>query len=199
MNKRIIAILLAMAIIPVSLMAAPFLQVGPLVSYNHTVVEFENEEDWGDINNFSFGADVRINPLKHLSIDIPATLGFGVGSGEKGFSIGVIPTLNLNIPVYITDGIGLDIAIGAGTQFEFVNTDKQWTMNGFPFSNAGEAFSGMNLVYRAGVTLNLTFIGISVNAVVPCEGPFSSDDIGDIFTPGWESTRFSAAVLFNFG
>ena len=30
-------------------------------------------------------------------------------------------------------------------------------------------------------------------------GPGRIDDIGDIFTPGWESTRFSAAVLFNFG
>ena len=63
----------------------------------------------------------------------------------------------------------------------------------------GEGFGVARMRYRAGVTLNLTFIGISVNAVVPCEGPFSSDDIGDIFTPGWESTRFSAAVLFNFG
>ena len=201
MKKRIAIVLLVLAIIPATLAAStPIFQLGPYVAYNKTVVDVKDEGvDVLNLQNLSFGADIRINPGKWFSIDIPATLGFGVGSGEKGFSIGVIPTLNLNIPVYITDGIGLDIAIGAGTQFEFVNADKQWTMNGFPFSNAGEAFSGMNLVYRAGVTLNLTFIGISVNAVVPCEGPFSSDDIGDIFTPGWESTRFSAAVLFNFG
>ena len=201
MKKRIAIVLLVLAIIPATLAAStPIFQLGPYVAYNKTFVDVKDDGiDVLNLHNLSFGADIRINPGKWFSIDIPATLGFGVGSGEKGFSIGVIPTLNLNIPVYITDGIGLDIAIGAGTQFEFVNADKQWTMNGFPFSNAGEAFSGMNLVYRAGVTLNLTFIGISVNAVVPCEGPFSSDDIGDIFTPGWESTRFSAAVLFNFG
>lgn len=201
MKKRIAIVLLVLAIIPATLAAStPIFQLGPYVAYNKTFVDVKDEGvDVLNLHNLSFGADIRINPGKWFSIDIPATLGFGVGGGEKGFSIGVIPTLNLNIPVYITDGIGLDIAVGAGTQFEFVNADKQWTMNGFPFSNAGEAFSGMNLVYRAGVTLNLAFIGISVNAVVPCEGPFSSDDIGDIFTPGWESTRFSAAVLFNIG
>ena len=200
MKKRIAIVLLVLAIIPATLAAStPIFQLGPYVAYNKTVVDVKNEGvDVLNLHNLSFGADIRINPGKWFSIDIPATIGLGVGT-DKGFSIGVIPTLNLNIPVYITDGIGLDIAIGAGTQFEFVCLNKNWSMNGFPFSNAGEAFSGMNLVYRAGVTLNLTFIGISVNAVVPCEGPFSSDDIGDIFTPGWESTRFSAAVLFNFG
>ena len=194
MNKRIIAILLAMAIIPVSLMAAPFLQVGPLVSYNHTVVEFENEEDWGDINNFSFGADVRINPLKHLSIDIPATLGFG---SQGSFSIAAIPTLNINIPL----GNIVDIAVGAGTQLDFqrIGQDGSWSMNGLPFSDFGDAIASSKLVYRAAVTINLGPLGIGAVVTLPGEAGFNSDDIGGIFTPMWESTRISAVALFNFG
>ena len=192
MNKRIIAILLAMTIIPVSLMAAPFLQVGPLVSYNHTVVEFENEEDWGDINNFSFGADVRINPLKHLSIDIPATLGFGTGGAV---SIAAIPTLNVNIPI----GGLVDIAIGAGTQFDFQYTGKggEWTMNGLQMEDAGDAFQHSKLVYRAGVTLNLSFLSVGINALVPGHAGFGDGDLGGVFNPMWESTRFSVVALFN--
>ena len=193
MNKRIIAILLAMAIIPVSLMAAPFLLFVPLVSYNHTVVEFENEEDWGDINNFSFGADVRINPLKHLSIDIPATLGFGTGGAV---SIAAIPTLNVNIPI----GGLVDIAIGAGTQFDFQYTGKggEWTMNGLQMEDAGDAFQHSKLAYRLGLTFNLSFLSIGANAILPGSSGFGDGDFWGIFNPMWESTRVSVVALFNF-
>ena len=86
MKRKLLAALIVLAIIPATLSAAPFFQVGPLVSYNKTVTEMQEStgEDWGNINNFSFGADIRINPLKYLSIDIPATLGFG---NEKSVSI----------------------------------------------------------------------------------------------------------------
>ena len=80
MKRRLLSVLIALTIIPMAVTAAPFFQVGPLVSYNKTVVEMQDSVEGGDewdINNFSFGADIRINPLKHLSIDIPATLGFG--------------------------------------------------------------------------------------------------------------------------
>ena len=89
MKKRVAVILLVICILPATLAAAtPFFQFGPLVSYNKTVVELDDENAWKDINNFSFGADVRLNPIKWLSIDIPATIGFG---SKGSFSIALLP------------------------------------------------------------------------------------------------------------
>ena len=198
MKKRVAVILLVICILPATLAAAtPFFQFGPLVSYNKTVVELDDENAWKDINNFSFGADVRLNPIKWLSIDIPATIGFG---SNGSFSIALLPTINANIPIYITDSIGLDIALGVGTQFDFqyVGDRNDWTMNGLPMDNAGDAFAQSKLAYRAGATFNLAFLSIGINAILPCRTSFSEGG-WDVINPMWESTRVSAVALFNFG
>ena len=195
MKKRILAVLLALLMVSAAF-AAPVFQLGGLVSYNKTVVSDEGldfeVEDLKDINNFSFGADIRLNIANFFSLDVPATIGFG---SEGAFTAAAIPTVNVNLPI-----LGLvDIALGVGTQFDFQHVDDEWTMNGLPFDSAAEAFEQSKLVYRAGVTVNLSFLSIGLNATVPCTDPFTSDDIGGIFTPVWESTRVSAVVLFNFG
>ncbi len=195
MRRRFVVVLIALILIPAGLAAAPFFQLGPLVSYNRTVVEMENTDDMWGINNFSFGADVRINPLKYLSIDIPATLGFG---SKGSVSIAAIPTVNVNIPI---GGI-LDIAVGAGTQFDFQyagGDSKIWTMNGLPMESAGDAFQHSKLVYRLGLTVNLGFLSVGANALLPGQAGFGDGDIGGIFNPMWESTRFSVVALFNIG
>lgn len=197
MKKRILAVLLALLMVSAAF-AAPVFQLGGLVSYNKTVVSGEGLdfefEDLKDINNFSFGADIRINPAKFFSIDIPATIGFGT---EGSFSIATIPTLNVNIPL----GKFADIAVGAGTQLDFqrIGQDGSWSMNGLPFSDFGDAIASSKLVYRAAVTINLGPLGIGAVVTLPGEAGFNSDDIGGIFTPMWESTRISAVALFNFG
>lgn len=195
MKRKLLAALIVLAIIPATLSAAPFFQVGPLVSYNKTVTEMQEStgEDWGNINNFSFGADIRINPLKYLSIDIPATLGFG---NEKSVSIAVIPTVNVNIPITSF----FDLAIGAGMQmdFQYVGTKHDWTMNGLPMDNAGDTFAQSKLVYRAGATFNLSFLSIGLNVLLPGKASFSQGG-WDVMNPMWESTRVSAVALFNFG
>ena len=192
MKKKIIAVLLALMLIPAAAFATPLFQVGPLVAYNRSAIELgESTEGLTDINNFSFGADVRLNIANYFSLDVPATIGFG---SEGAFTAAAIPTVNFNIPI-----LGLvDIALGVGTQFDFQHINDEWTMNGLPFDSASEAFEQSKLVYRAGVTVNLSFLSIGLNATVPCTDPFTSDDIGGIFPPVWESTRVSAVVLFNF-
>ena len=187
MKKRILAVLLALLMVSAAF-AAPVFQLGGLVSYNKTVVSDEGldfeVEDLKDINNFSFGADIRINPAKFFSIDIPATIGFGT---EGSFSIPL--------------GEFADIAVGAGTQLDFqrIGQDGSWSMNGLPFSDFGDAIASSKLVYRAAVTINLGPLGIGAVVTLPGEAGFNSDDIGGIFTPMWESTRISAVALFNFG
>ena len=195
MKRRMLVMLIVLAIITGTLSAAPFFQVGPLVSYNRTVVEMdemESDEAW-DINNFSFGADIRITPMKHLSLDIPATIGFG---SEGSVSIALIPTVNVNIPL---TGF-FDLAIGVGPQFDFQYAGKydRWTMNGLPMDDAWDAFAQSKLAYRAGATFNLAFLSVGLNVILPCKASFSEGG-WDVINPMWESTRVSAVALFNFG
>ena len=193
MRRKAIAVLLVLVLVSTALSAAPFFQIGPLASYNKTVVEIDDDkESWG-INNFSFGADVRLTPFKYFSIDIPATLGFGTGGAV---SIAAIPTLNVNIPI----GGLVDIAIGAGTQFDFQYTGKggEWTMNGLQMEDAGDAFQHSKLAYRLGLTFNLSFLSIGANAILPGSSGFGDGDFWGIFNPMWESTRVSVVALFNF-
>ena len=193
MKRKLLAALIVLAIIPATLSAAPFFQVGPLVSYNKTVTEMQEStgEDWGNINNFSFGADLRINPVKNLSLDIPVTIGFG----KDAFSLAAIPTINANIPIAEI----VDIAVGVGTQLDFTKAGDTWTLNGLPMDEAGGALAGSKLVYRAGLTVNLGILplGIGINAVVPGSSGFGEGDIGGIFIPMWESTRISIVALLN--
>ena len=186
-----LAVLIALIIIPAALTAAPLLQFGGLVSYNRTVVEFTEEEEPWNINNFSFGADLRINPVKNLSLDIPVTIGFG----KDAFSLAAIPTINANIPIAEI----VDIAVGVGTQLDFTKAGDTWTLNGLPMDEAGGALAGSKLVYRAGLTVNLGILplGIGINAVVPGSSGFGEGDIGGIFIPMWESTRISIVALLN--
>ena len=191
MKRRMLAVLIAIIIIPTALTAAPLLQFGGLVSYNRTVVEFTEEEEPWNINNFSFGADLRINPVKNLSLDIPVTIGFG----KDAFSLAAIPTINANIPIAEI----VDIAVGVGTQLDFTKAGDTWTLNGLPMDEAGGALAGSKLVYRAGLTVNLGILplGIGINAVVPGSSGFGEGDIGGIFIPMWESTRISIVALLN--
>ena len=154
-------------------------------------VEFTEEEEPWNINNFSFGADLRINPVKNLSLDIPVTIGFG----KDAFSLAAIPTINANIPIAEI----VDIAVGVGTQLDFTKAGDTWTLNGLPMDEAGGALAGSKLVYRAGLTVNLGILplGIGINAVVPGSSGFGEGDIGGIFIPMWESTRISIVALLN--
>ena len=192
MKKKLIVTMIALITITSAVSAAPFFQVGPLISYNRTVVEMEEESF--DINNASIGADVRLTLFKHLGIDIPATIGFG---DEGSVSIAALPTINVNIPITSM----FDLAIGVGTQFDFLYVGGDydtWTMNGYEMDNAADAFAKSKLMYRVAATVNLGFISVGLNAMVPGKATFDSGD-WDILNPLWEETRVSAVVLFNFG
>ena len=191
MKKKISVLLLLLFAASSVLMAAPLLQIGPLVSYNKTVIDFE-EEDLEDINSYSFGADLRLNPIEHLSLDIPATIGFGKGGAV---SIAAIPTVNANFPI----GGLIDVALGLGTQFDFQYTGKDgdWTMNGLLMEDAGDALKHSKLVYRLGLTFNLSVISIGANVMLPGSSGFGDGDFLEIFNPMWESTRVSVVALFN--
>lgn len=179
-----ISILIALVLLPAMLMAAPIFQIGGLVSYNKAAVDISGE-DFKDIDNFSFGADIRLNPIKFISLDIPATIGFG----DDLFTVGVLPSLNANIPL----GSFFDIAVGMGIQMDFQKRDGDWYYNSFKMSDFADAFPYSKLLYRAAATFNLSFLSIGAVVAVPTEGDFKNFDL----KPHFDNARVSAVVLVN--
>ena len=186
---RKLFLFVSVSLFMLSVSAAPLFQAGPSVSYGRTSLESGEAER--DLDSFLFGADLRINPLSHLSIDIPASLGFGSG---WSFILSTVPTLNFNLPLA---GI-IDIAVGGGPMIDLVYSgdDDEWFTNGNPSGESG-VLGGSKLTYRLAVTLNLGSVSAGVSAFVPCRRSFDSGSL-DMLSPSFDETTFSAAVLFNF-
>lgn len=191
MKRRISVAVAIIMLLAASLSAAPLFQIGGLVSYNKSIADIKEDEGVVlSFGNFSLGADARLTLFKHLNLDIPATIGFGEGN----FTIATIPTVNFNLPITPF----FDLAVGAGTQLDFVRSDSTWSVNGREFDSFGEAIASSKLVYRAALTVNVTMVSIGLSAVFPGSETFNGGDVLGIFTPSWENSRISASVLFNF-
>lgn len=184
--KKVI-ILLLLVLLPFTLMAAPVFQVGGIMTYNKAVTQLSGDEFEDFTNNFSFGADIRLNLFKSwFSLDIPATIGFG----NDLFTLGLFPSANINVPLKF-----VDIAVGVGVQMGFAKTGDLWLINGLPVDEFSEAFTGQRLLYRAAVTANLGAFGIGGFVTVPSKGAFSDFDA----TPSFEETKGGIAVLIGIG
>ncbi len=192
MKKKLI-VLLAVLTLSAAAYATPLLQVGPMVSYNHSVVELSDQVTEGtlSINNFTFGADVRVNLFSWISIDVPAGYGFASSDGEYIGTFHLNPSLNLNIPA----ASFLDIALGVGCQMDFSHNGSfsTWWINGHRIDQFGNAMLGSTLNYRLALTFNLGFISIGASATVPMAGTFENFNM----TPDFTETRVSLACLFN--
>lgn len=183
--KRI-ALMLSILVTCLSLYATPTLQLGGTVFYEKVVSDEDWVEELSDLDNFGFGIEARLNLFDWVSLAVPATIGFG----EDSFTLGTMPSLNVNLPV----ADFLDLAFGVGTRLNFMCQNEDWLVNGMPIEGFGDVFLNANLFYRAAVTFNIGFIGVGLSAAVPTEGSFRHFDA----MPSWEETRISASVLVNF-
>lgn len=181
-RKIIIAILIAMA--SAGLYATPWIQIGAIADYGISVSDESFMKGFGDISNYGFGAEARVNLFRWVSLDVPATFCFG-----DGMTISTRPSVNVNLPI----ASFMDIALGLGTELAFSENGDGWMMNGIPIADGAEALKESSLFYRGAMTFNLSFVSIGLAASIPMKGTFSSFDMA----PLWESTRISASVLLN--
>lgn len=191
--KKLCTVLLVLGLVLSSIFANNILQVGPSFTWNKPVVQFdelpEDMKDF-DINNLMFGADVRLN-MGFFQLATQAGIGGAFGDASA-VSFNTNATANLRFaPAFF------EIFIGAGVNMDFMyfKDAKQWTLNGQTFDNAGDAFARSSLIYRAGLGLNMGFLGLNVQAIIPTQGTFKENFS---MMPLWENTKVTASVLFNF-
>ncbi len=186
MKKKLIVTLLVLASCMAGLFATPLIQLGANFAYNAPVGDGDAFVDGlGDFDNYSIGAEARINFFDWVSLVVPATFG---GLGSDLFSINTTPSINLNIPAASV----LDIALGLGMRMNFSQIGDDWYLNGYPMGEAGEAFLGASLAYRAALTFNVLGLGIGLTASVPT-GSFNDFSM----MPQWEQTALSASLMLN--
>ena len=190
MKKRILVLAAVLILSASAAFATPFLQIGPMVAYNNGIMHIANETP--TIHSFTFGADVRLNLFNWISIDVPATYGYANPGSGGIHTIGLLPSLNLNIPA----ASFLDIAIGVGLHMDFqYNTgDNTWYVNGYTLDGIGNAMLNTTLDYRLALTFNLGFVSIGATAFFPMGGCFAENFSA---MPDWEETRVAVSVLFN--
>lgn len=186
MRRRLAILVLIIMMSLTGLAATPLFQIGPAVTFEHTVLS--DSERAKDINSYGFGGDVRLNLFSWVSLDVPFTYSFG----GNVHTIGTKPSVNLNIPAA---GI-LDIALGLALDldFQYDASGKSWYINGNPVSDYSNAMMGASLAYRLALTLNLGMLSIGAAASVPMEGTFDSFN----GMPSWSETNASVFLLFNF-
>lgn len=194
MKKRIAAIALLVALVPATLMATPWFQVGGFATFGKTITDMTESEDFGadllDFGNYGFGAEVRLNLFNWVSVAVPASFTFG----DDAFTIGTQPSVNLNLPV----ASWLDIAVGPAIQMDFTSTNGEWLINGAAVDDFdGNAILGAKLAYRGALTFNIPALSMSlgVSALVPTDDSFQDFT----FSPSWEETKLSVSALFNIG
>ena len=191
MKKKIIVLLLVVALIPSAIFANDILQLGLNVGYKPTLsqmMEGGELDDYFKWEYFTFAPELKLN-LFFIDFDASAYFNFGNNA--------ILIDTQLASDLYFKLSV-VKLALGVGINMPFLYSGDTWTMNGHLLENAGDAFAESKLVYRAGVTVNLAILSVGLNAAVPCKGTFSASNAGDIFNPMWESTRVSAVVLFGF-
>ena len=197
MNKRLLGFVMILAIAISGAFAAPLLQIGPTVFYHQQVWDAEDKEvilpeSFGDVtNNIGLGADVRIN-LGMLQVAAFADCGMPFGKDITVLTMNGGVSLNTVISLAFLDAF---IGAGAHVDVEHNFDSGAWAFNGAEYSSMTELLSSSSLFYRAGASINLGFLGLSVFADIPVDGSVKSLSLEPLFG----ETKVSASLLFNIG
>lgn len=133
---------------------ATTLQVGATGRFGGSLVK---AEDYKNIDNYDFGADVRFNvSLFNLSANVL------FGKNDGNFVLNSIVTANARFDLNI-----VNFAIGAGYALPFEFGDGGVLIDGKPASQAWDVFKNSQILARAAVGVNLGSIDLSVDYKIP--------------------------------
>ncbi len=186
MKKKIIVLLLVVALIPSAIFANDILQLGLNVGYKPTLsqmMEGGELDDYFKWEYFTFAPELKLN-LFFIDFDASAYFNFGNNA--------ILIDTQLASDLYFKLSV-VKLALGVGINMPFLYSGDTWTMNGHPLDEAGAAFMNANLAYRAGLGLDFGKFNMMVNYSVPTKGTFSNPD----FAPRWDGGQFSLGLLID--
>lgn len=203
MKKVWILLLVLAVLVPAAVSASAFgLSLGATALYADTfgdikeAMEDEEYEGFADIDNYRFGADLRI---KLLLAEIDAVAMFG-SDGDS-----------TNISMLTTAGISLDLfnllRIGAGVGPRFTVNIKPggevWVYdsggNVVDLDGVGEAFLKSPLAYRLTADLRLGKILVGLNYTLDTNYTFEEwQKFENIFNAPFDNGRMGVSILYSF-
>lgn len=204
-KKFLVSLIVVCVLLPAALSAAIVdLSLGATAQYADTLGTVKtygsDYTKFTDINNYTFGADVRVK-LLIAEVDIVGTFG--------------TPTINsiayTEISALTTAGVSLDllglvrVGFGMGPRWKVLvdNSTGKLTIkdnngNLVPTENLGETFLTSPVAYRATADFNLGSIMLGVNYTLDTNYTFKNyQEVNKLFDAAVDNGKLGVSVLFS--
>lgn len=205
MKKKLLTILLILCVVvPATLSAKVFdISLGPNVQFKPDFDEISSGdmgELFGKIENYAFGADLRMKILL-AEVDLIGTFGKIGVAGSDYVEISLLPTAGVSFDLFGFTRLG----IGLGPRFRVLIDDggdaKVLGGSGTieSWENFGDAFIKSPLALRASVDFKLGKVWLGANYTLDTEYTFEQYDKFDkLFSAEWTKGRFGVSLLYSF-
>lgn len=187
MKRTMIIVMMLCMLAAMPLMAksrtTPVLQAGGFIDYGDSLGNGTLTDAYASLSSYSLGFALRWQPNDWMSIEIP--LSFATGSDS--FTIGIKPSVNLNIPASRKFDIALGVALGS----EWTMGSGIFRLNGVDLMTPMDMLLEHRLLYRVAFTYELDwYMSFSAFILMPA-GRFSEFNPA----PDFNSTKIGL-VLF---
>lgn len=212
MKKRfLVSLIVVCVLLPATLSAALVdLSIGATARYDKTFEQINtsiDNEDFGDelkdINNYAFGADVRLKLLL-AEVDLVGMFGKETESSVEYTTISVLTSAGISFDILNIARLGL----GMGPRFS-IYIDKNGNtkiraiggaLDGqlVDWGNFGEAYIKSPVAYRATLDFNIGNMMLGLNYTVDTAYTFENwQKVGDLFDVPLDSGKVGISFLFS--
>lgn len=198
MKKKILLLALVALLAASSVFAGQLFQIGLAAQYQNVLSDVLSAEEGGevetagllDIENYKFGADVRVN-LLFLNVS-----GLGLVQTEKDGD-NTVWNFDTSLTAGFTLGLGpVRATVGVGPNMMFGINGGEFSVDGQPVENFMEVAKASPLVYRGDLSINLGSFGIGASYMLNSETSLGEFDFAKLL-PDWSAGKVSIALLFN--
>ena len=188
MRKKLIVLVLLIALVPFSL-CADFLELGMNLGYSKGYSAMGGNSEFWDWRNISYGPDLKIN-IFFLRLDFYSQI--------APLADGIVFDNNIGLDLYFKVEDFIRISAGVGISMPIVQKNGEWYIGYYGSSH--QAFTGFkelvensHLTYRIGLgfIINDT-MEIDLKYSVPATGSFREDN----YVPSWENSALTLGLSF---
>ncbi|MCK9546909.1 MAG: hypothetical protein RBS49_00265 [Sphaerochaeta sp.] len=204
MKKKLLIVFLILAVlVPATLSAKLFdLSLGPNVQFKPDFAEISGGdmgELFSDINNYAFGADLRLKLLL-AEVDLVSTFGKATESGTEYTEISILTSAGVSFDLFGFTRLG----IGLGPRFQVLiddagNTNVLIESTPVEVDTLGDAFIKSPLALRATADFKIGKMWLGASYTLDTDYTFENyDQFDKLFSAQWDTGRFGVSLLFSF-
>jgi hypothetical protein len=201
MKKKVLIVLMIVALIPSMLFAKTFgFNIGGTVMYNVNAGSvLDDKNAFGNINNYNFGADLRLKLLVFNITAMGTYAGQAQIAGHDGYH---------EVSTMLTAGLAFDlfdflrIGVGMGPRVSLYSNGSDWKFYDLNHSsmsdgNFGDAIKNAPMSYRATVDFLIGPVSLGMSYIV--DSTYNFADAGNVgnLKPDFNAGKLGASVMFN--